>query len=376
MSAPRQIEPTPIRRDADEPIPYGIRVSAALAWRMLVIAGALVVLGYVAAYFATVVIPIAVALLLSALMGPAVKALVRWRVPKWAATTVVLVGGLALVIGVLTSVVTAFIEGVPDLQKQVTQSLETIRDWLINGPLHLKQEDITGYINQAIEALKANTSVITSGALSTAATVGEILTGFLLVLFTLIFFLHDGQGIWRGLLKAVPTRIRNRVDVAGSKGFDSLSAYVKATVLVAVVDAVGIGIGLIAVGVPLAIPLAALVFLGAFIPIVGGLLAGTVAVLVALVANGFVSALIVLVIVIAVMQLESHVLQPLLLGKAVQLHPLAVVVAIVGGLALAGLVGALLSVPVLAVISAAIRSLSSTRESPVLAETTEPATPD
>ncbi|MCP3799458.1 AI-2E family transporter [Allokutzneria sp. A3M-2-11 16] len=358
------MEPTPIRRDADEPIPYGLRVSAALAWRLLVIAGALVVLGYVAAYFATVVIPIAIALLLSALMGPAVTALVRWRVPRWAATTVVLVGGLALVIGVLTSVVTAFIEGVPDLQKQVTQSLETIRDWLINGPLHLKQEDITGYINQAIEALKANTSVITSGALSTAATVGEILTGFLLVLFTLIFFLHDGQGIWRGMLRAVPSRIRDRVDVAGSRGFDSLSSYVKATVLVAVVDAVGIGIGLIAVGVPLAIPLAALVFLGAFIPIVGGLLAGTVAVLVALVANGFVSALIVLVIVIAVMQLESHVLQPLLLGKAVQLHPLAVVVAIVGGLALAGLVGALLSVPVLAVISAAIRSLSGSREAP------------
>ncbi|MFB9906639.1 AI-2E family transporter [Allokutzneria oryzae] len=335
-------------------------MSAALSWRLLVIAGALVVLGYLAAYFATVVIPIAIALLLSALMGPAVTALVRWRVPRWAATTVVLVGGLALVIGVLTSVVTAFIEGLPDLQNQVTESLETIRKWLINGPLHLTSDDINGYINQAIDAVKANTSVITSGALSTAATVGEILTGFLLVLFTLIFFLHDGAGIWRGLLRAVPSRIRHRVDLAGSKGFDSLASYVKATVLVAVVDAVGIGIGLLVVGVPLAVPLAALVFLGAFIPIVGGLLAGTVAVLVALVAKDLVSALIVLIIVVAVMQLESHVLQPLLLGKAVQLHPLAVVVAIVGGLALAGLVGALLSVPVLAVISAAIRSLYAT----------------
>jgi predicted PurR-regulated permease PerM len=178
-----------------------------------------------------------------------------------------------------------------------------------------------------------------------------------LVVFVLIFFLYDGPGIWTFVTRGVPSRVRSKVDVAGRRGFGALVSYVRATAAVALVDAVGIGIGLAIVGVPLVIPLSALVFLSAFVPIIGAVVAGTVAVLIALVANGIIAALVVLAIVIGVMQLESHVLQPWLLGRAVRLHPLAVVLAIAAGLIAAGIAGALLSVPLLAVLNAGIKSL-------------------
>lgn len=176
-------------------------------------------------------------------------------------------------------------------------------------------------------------------------------------MFILIFFLYDGPGIWRFVTRGVPARVRDRVDVAGRRGYAALVSYVRATAAVALVDAVGIGIGLAIIGVPLVIPLSALVFLTAFVPIIGAVLAGVVAVLVAMVAKGFVAALFVLAVVIGVNQLESHVLQPFLLGRAVRLHPLAVVFAIAAGLITAGIAGALLAVPLLAVLNASIRSL-------------------
>jgi putative heme transporter len=156
--------------------------------------------------------------------------------------------------------------------------------------------------------------------------------------------------------------VRTRVDVAGRRGIAALVSYVRATAVVAVVDAVAIGIGLAVLGVPLAVPLAALVFLGAFVPIIGAVVAGSVAVLIALVANGPVPALIVLGIIVAIMQLEGHVLQPLLLGRAVKLHPLAVVLAIAAGLVVAGIAGALFAVPLLAVLNSGIRSLRSSAD--------------
>ncbi len=356
-----KVPPTPIRREVVEQVPYGLRVGAALSWRFLTVCGALAVLVFLIGYFASLAIPVGVALLMAALMAPAVRQLVSWRVPQWAATTIVVIGGLLLVVGVLVSVVAAFVNGVPELQAKVVVGLDQIRDWLVHGPLGLTQQDLDQYLSRFVEMLKSNVSSIATNAVNTTVLtvvgVGELLTGFLLLLFTLIFFLHDGSNIWNFMTRAVPGRARDRVDTAGRRGFASLVSYVRATVVVAVVDAVGIGIGLAIVGVPLAVPLAALVFLAAFVPIIGSLIAGSIAVLVALVANGPIQALIVLIIVIAVMQLESHVLQPLLLGKAVSLHPLAVILVIMGGLALAGIPGALLGVPVLAVLNAAIRSL-------------------
>ncbi|WP_436492969.1 AI-2E family transporter [Actinokineospora sp. HUAS TT18] len=349
----------PAPPDVTPLVPKGLRVAAALSWRFLMIIGALYVIIYVLGYFAHVVIPMAIALLLAALMAPGVGKLVQWRVPRALATAIVMVAGLAVVGGVLTFVITEFSNGLPELQSQVNESLNTIEDWLVTGPLHLRADQIQTFIGNAIDAIKANQSAITSGAITTAATIGEVLTGLLLTLFILIFLLFDGAAMWRFVMRGVPAPVRTRVDVAGRRGFSSLVSYVRATAAVAVFDAVGIGVGLAIIGVPLAIPLAALVFLTAFIPIIGALIAGTVAVLVALVANGFIAALIVLAVVVGVMQIESHVLQPWLLGRAVKLHPLAVVLAIAVGLIAAGIAGALLSVPLLAVLNAGIRSLVS-----------------
>lgn len=338
-------------------VPTGLRVSAALAWRFIVVIAALYALIWLAGYFSQMMVPVAIALLLSALMAPAVQRLTNWGIARGLSTVIVLVGGIAIVGGLLTFVIITFSNGLPDLQKQVSNSLNQIKEWLNTGPLHLRDEQIQNFVNNVIDSISKNQAAITEGAITTAATIGEILTGLLLTVFVLIFFLYDGPGIWRFLMRGVPARVRDRVDVAGRRGFGALVSYVRATAAVALVDAVGIGVGLAIVGVPLVVPLAALVFLSAFVPIIGAVVAGTVAVLITLVANGFISALIVLAIVIAVMQLESHVLQPWLLGRAVRLHPLAVVLAIAAGLIAAGIAGALLAVPLLAVLNAGIKSL-------------------
>ncbi len=348
-------------RRADDPVavPRVLQVSAALGWRLLVVVAALYVIGWAVAYVAVVVVPVAIALLLAALLAPAVHWLQVRRVPRGMATALVLTGGLALLGGVLAFVVVTFVRGVPDLGTQLSASINDIARWLQYGPLGISESQFSRFQAEALETLNANQASITAGALTTAATLGEMVTELLLVVFTLIFFLHGGLGIWQFLLGVVPSTVRTRVDVAGRRGLAALVSYVRATAAVAVVDAVAIGIALAILGIPLAVPLAALVFLGAFIPIIGAVVAGGVAVLIALVSQGPVSALIVLGVVVAVMQLESHILQPLLLGRAVKLHPLAVVLSIATGLVVGGIAGALLAVPLLAVLNSGIRSLRS-----------------
>ena len=364
------------QHDVPDVVPRILRVSAALGWRLLVVVAALYVIGTVVSYVAAVVVPVAIALLLAALLAPAVHWMQARRVPRGVATALVLVGGLVVLGGVLTFVVVTFVRGVPELGSQLTASINDIADWLRTGPLGLSDTQFRTFQTQILDTLSANQASITAGALTTAATVGETVTELLLVVFTLIFFLHGGLGIWQFLLGVVPSRVRTRVDVAGRRGLAALVSYVRATAVVATVDAVAIGIALTVLGIPLAVPLAALVFLGAFIPIIGAVVAGGVAVLIALVAQGPVSALIVLGVVIAVMQLESHVLQPVLLGRAVKLHPLAVVLSIATGLLVGGIAGALLAVPLLAVLNSGIRSLLSAADEHVDPEDVHTSEPE
>ncbi|MGZ4542639.1 MAG: AI-2E family transporter [Mycobacteriaceae bacterium] len=348
--------------DSKDSVNWGIRVTASWAVRGLVIATALYLLFHVIRTFGVVTVPVALALLGSALMSPLVGWMQSKGVPRALATVIAMVGGIALVASVLTFVVQAFIDGLPELQNKVSASISGVQRWLIEGPFKLRPDEITSTGDTLTKSLKSHSDALTTSALSTASTLTEILTGGLLTLFTLIFFLHGGRGIWEFLIKAVPEHTRDAVDVAGHRGFGSLVGYVRATVAVAGVDATGIGVGLGVLQVPLALPLAALVFLGAFIPIIGAVLTGIVAVLVALVTKGLVVALIVLGVVLAVQQLEGHVLQPLLLGRAVALHPVAVVLAIAAGTVVGGILGALLAVPTVAVLNSAIRSLIATRE--------------
>lgn len=343
--------------DASRAVPWPMRVAAALSWRFLLIIAALGVLAWIAGYLSAVTVPVGVALLASALFAPLVDRLVRWRVPKGLATVIAIIVGWVVVGGVLTLVGTTVAASLPELQTQLAASLDSINTWLQHGPLHLSQAQLQRLLNDATNAIKGNTAELPTRALSTAAAVGSVVTEFLLALFTLIFFLYDGALVWRFVLRIVPAEIRDQVDVAGRRGFASLVSYVRATAGVAFVDAFCIGIGIFILGVPLALPLAALIFIGAFIPIIGALVTGAVAVLIALVTKGFVAAVIVLAILIGVMQLEGHVLQPFLLGRVVRLHPLAVVLAIAVGVQVAGIIGALLAVPILAVAKSAIGSL-------------------
>lgn len=344
---------------ADESVTPFIRKTAAWAWRLLVILVAIVALLWVIKRLEVLFVPVALATMLAALLMPAVDFLDRRGAPRGGAVALVLLTGIAVVGGILTFVVSQFVEGAPALVEQVTRSIDGVRHWLVNGPAHLSKEQIDNAGNSAIEALRNNQEKLTSGALSTAGTITEIVTGALLVLFTLIFLLHGGRNIFAFVTKIFPTQVRERVRDAGRAGFHSLIGYVRATFLVALVDAVGIGTGLAIMGVPLALPLASLVFLGAFIPLVGAVIAGFLAVVVALLSKGLIYALITLGLIIAVQQLEGHVLQPLVMGRAVSIHPLAVVLAIAGGSVLAGIVGALLAVPAVAFLNSAVRVLMS-----------------
>ncbi len=346
-------------RDAAAAVPYPLQVAAALSWRVLVVAAMVVVVGYILITLRLVVIPVAVALLLTALLGPVVDWLTRHRIPRGPATLVVVVAGLSLIGGLLTFVIQAFVTGLPALQIQIQNSVQQIRVWLQDPPFGLPPVNLQSMIDSLSRSVSNNRAAITSGALSTAYTLGQYFTGAALALFTLAYFLYGGRSMWRFLLGAVPHAVRGRVDLAGQRGFASLGGFIRATALVAVVDAVGIGIGLLAVGAPLVVPLAALTFLAAFIPVVGAVISGVIAVLVVLVANGPVPALIVLGVVIGVQQLEGNVLQPLLMGRAVQLNGMAVVLAVAVGSVLAGIAGALLAVPLLAAINAGIRALIS-----------------
>jgi putative heme transporter len=334
-----------------------VRAAAAWSWRLLVIAGVGLVALEIISRLGVVFVPIAIALVFTALLLPAVDFLDRYGAARGGAVAFVLVLGIAVLVGVLTFVVNQFIDGAPQLVDEVTRSIDSTRDWLINGPAGLSADQINHAGDTVIDALQNNQTQLTSGALSTAGTIAEILTGALLCLFTVIFFLLGGRSIWEFVTRLIPRDQRSRVREAGAAGIHSLAGYARATSLVALVDAVAIGSGLAVMGIPLALPLASLIFLGAFVPLVGALVTGFLAVIVALLAKGFMYALITLALIIAVMQLEAHVLQPLVMGHAVSIHPLAVVIGITAGGVLYGVIGALLAVPAIAFFNSFIRVL-------------------
>jgi putative heme transporter len=344
--------------------PHGLRLAAGWSWRMVIVAAAGVVL-WLVGRLRLVLIPLAIALLLAALLTPAVRWLRRQaHFPRSLATATVLVGGLIVVAGTLTLVITQFVNGFPDLAAKSTDGIRQIQHWLKTGPLHLSNEQLGDTADAAQQWLDTHRDTLASGALSTAGTVVEVLASGFLVLFATFFFLRDGGRIWRFLVGLLPTAAREPMARAGERSWLTLVAYVKATVVVAFIDAFGIGLALLILRVPFALPLAALVFLSAFIPIVGATISGAVAVLVALVTRGPLVALVVLIAVVLVQQLESHLLQPLIMGRAVAIHPLAVIVAIATGVVLAGIIGALVAVPVVAVLNTGIRHLIYRRVEP------------
>jgi predicted PurR-regulated permease PerM len=357
---PALVDQSTASRD-DAEVPHSLRIAAAWSWRLIVVG----VVGWALLRFigiiSIVVIPLSIAMLLSALLAPAVGWLLRARFPRSLATFLVLVCGVAAVVGTLTLVVNQFVRGLPELTDNASKGIRQIQDWARTGPLHLSDAQVNSAIESAQEWINGNTSSLTATGFATAATLAEVATGAVLVLFATFFFLRDGRRIWRFLVRLFPVNARWQLSDAGEASWVTLGSYVRATVLVAFIDAVGIGLALVILRVPFAFPLAALVFLGAFIPIVGASISGAVAVLVALVDSGWVNALIVLLVVIAVQQVEGHVLQPLIMGRAVAIHPLVVIIGIASGVVLAGIVGALVAVPLVAVLNTGVRRLARTR---------------
>lgn len=344
---------------ADQWVSPLVRASAAWAWRLLVLLAAAYALLELLRLFGVVVVPVALALIVTALLQPAVDFLDGKGAARGGAVAFVLILSLAVFGGILAFVVNQFIEGAPQLVEQVTRSVESTRDWLINGPAKLSADQINRAVDTFTDALRNHQTQLTTGALSTAGTLVEIVTGAFLLLFTVIFFLLGGRSIWKFVTRLIPEDHRARVREAGAAGFHSLAGYARATTLVALVDAVSIGTGLAIMGIPLALPLASLIFLGAFIPVVGALITGFLAVIVALLAKGVFYGLITLGLIVAVMQLEAHVLQPLVMGRAVSIHPLAVVLGLTAGSVVAGIIGALLAVPAIAFFNSFVRVLGA-----------------
>lgn len=348
----------------DAYVPLGMRVAGAWSWRIIAVAAALALAFFLIAHFKFLVIPLMVSVLIAALLAPAVSALERVKVPRGIGVGLMLLGLIALVSSLFWVAISQIRAGYPTLQQKAIDSWGDLKLWLLESPLHVTEEDITRYLGDALEALQADMSTIFSSALSFGSTVGEVLTGTLLALFASIFVLYDGKGIWRWLVGILPMRARPATDKSARLGWATVGNFVRVQALVAAIDAVGIGLGMwilsFFVGeIPLIIPVAILVFLGSFIPVIGAVLTGALATLIVLVTVGFWPAVIMLGIVILVQQVESHVLQPLIMGSAVKIHPLAVVFAVAGGSIVAGLAGAVLAVPIVAFVNVFIKSLAT-----------------
>jgi predicted PurR-regulated permease PerM len=256
--------------------------------------------------------------------------------------------------------------GATDLADSVVQGIGRIRDWLENGPLQVSDSQLDGYLSEVQRTISESTregGVLTRvGEVGTA--VGHVVAGFFIVLFATFFFLADGRRIWAWVVRLFPRAARARADSSGRVAWLSLTQFVRATVLVALVDAIGIMVVAAILDVPFVAAIGVLVFLGGFVPLVGATVSGVVAVLVALVAQGPIVALIMLGGVIGVQQLEAHVLQPFLLGRMVSVHPLGVIVAIACGAYFAGIAGALVAVPFVAAVNAVVVYLSSSPDEP------------
>ena len=363
-----------------EHVPVALRVAAAWTWRVLLVGAGIYALARVVAIFQLLVAPVLIALLIVALVRPLAEAFGDVRIagrgmPRAMSALLTLLVALAIVIGLFTMIGTQVGTGFASLREDAVDGIAELQRQLAASPLRLNNDRLNDLVTQATAGLRGSSDAVVSGALSVTTTAGNVLTGFFLVMFCSYFFLAGGDQIWAWMVRLFPRSVRARVDESGRRAWTTLTSFVRATSVVALVDGLGVGIVAAVLGVPLAVPLGVLVFIGAYVPIVGALVSGSVAVLVALVAKGPLIALLMLLGVLVVQQLESHVLQPFLLGRAVRLHPLAVVLAVTAGVLLAGIAGALFAVPLLAVVNVVAGYLSG-EESDAHAEGHPPRSDD
>lgn len=341
-------------------VPFAVDVAGAWSWRLIVIAGAGWVVWKGLGHVSLLVIAMMVAMLLAALLSPTVMLLRKKGVRAGGAAAIAELGLLLLLAVIISLTGQQLVRGFATMANKAVQGYQQLVDWWLKSlGYDLGADQLNQLLHQIENTFKDNPNTVLNGVSRVGSTAADVATGVLLTLFTLLFFLMEGERIWLFVVGLFPKDAREAVNGAGRAGWKSLGAYVRVQILVAAIDAIGIGLGAAILGVPLAIPLGVLVFLGSFIPVIGALFSGAVAVLLALVALGPVQALIMLGIVLLVQQVESHILQPLIMGKAVSLHPLAVIFSVAGGSMIFGAVGALFAVPTLAVVNSVVRYLAN-----------------
>jgi predicted PurR-regulated permease PerM len=353
----------------EEAIPVPVEIAGQWAWRILAVVGVLVVFGLLIIQLREIVIPFMVALLLSALLVPLVNFLIRHKWPRGLAVAVAMVGTIGVITGLITLIYQQVRAGFPELQDRSIAAYDDLRDYLAVSPLGISPKEFDAFVTDTIANFREDGGALWTGALSVGTTAGHVLVGALLALFATLFILLDGKHIWAWVTRLFPRQARKAVGDSGRAGWLTLTTFVKVQIFVAAVDAFGIGIGAFILGLifgggdgfPLVIPIAIAVFLGSFIPVVGAVVSGALAVFVALVFLGPVPGLIMVGIVLLVQQIEGHVLQPLVMGSAVKVHPIAVVFAVAAGGGIAGIPGALFAVPVVAVVNVMVNYIASGR---------------
>lgn len=358
-----EVAPEPPQRRG---VPRSLVVASELGWRFLVVVGAVAVLAYGLWYVRLVALPAFLALLLSTILVPPVRALRRRGLRPGLATSMVFLGGLLVAAGIATLVVPPFAAEVGTLSDTITGGAQELGRIIASGPFGLSHAQVQSAIDGLSRRLHASGAEIAAGVLNGAVILGQIIASALLTLVLLFFFVKDGPRLWQWAVRLFPGSLRPRVDHAGRMSWSVLSAYVRGQALVATVDAVFIGLGLAILGLPLVLPLAVLIFVAAFVPIVGAFTAGAAAVLIALVSKGAGTALIVLGINLVVQQLEGNVLYPAIMRRTIELHPVATLMVVGAGGVLAGIIGALVAVPIAAVVATVLPILRGHAPPPAL----------
>ena len=358
----------------DEPRSLGDLVVSGgrLGWYFIGLVLSLYLVGVIAERLLLVVLPVLVALLLTTLLLPPAALLERAGLPHGLAAFLVVIGGLGVLIAVFGFVIPSFVEGLGNLRDRASEGAQQVLDWLaVHTPLPVDGMRLEELVDQLSRRVGTDPVSVTDGVLAGAVIAVEVVTGVVLALVLCFFFIKDRDRITHWLTTRTPSRQRTDMAAVGSRAWTTLSGYLRGTAIIALVDAAGIGLGLLLIGVPLVLPLSVLVFFGAFLPIVGAFVAGLAATLVALVTGGAVEALLALGVVVLVQQVEGNVLQPVVMSRAVPLHPVAILLAVTAGGALGGFVGAFVAVPIAAVLAASANELRERHPEAVGAERPE-----
>lgn len=334
----------------EQSAPHWLRAMAGWSWRILVVIAAIALVFWATAKVLLVFIAVFLALVFTAVLRPVVNGMSR-VMPRGLAVALSLIGAVLVVLGLLTYVGFSVAGQWTRLGEQFNDGIQAILELLESSPLHLTvtNEDVQGWLDQAQRWIAENSSEIASQALSSASSVGLVFMVLALATFCTVFFLSRGTEMWGWFLNQIPSRMREPWYIGGGVAWYTFSGYTRGTVIVAAADGVLAVIALLILGVPLAAPLAVLVFIGAFIPLIGAPLAMVIAMIVALAANGVVNAILVGVVIALIGQFEGHILQPLVMGKQVSLHPVVVALSVTGGTLVAGILGAVIAVPLIAV---------------------------